>query len=158
MQEIDAPGYFSVRSRYYNARESKQYFFPLKSAGFYNKAMRSSHHQYQFPPNISRHLHTYGCLRLQPQGCSRIVLFFLSSTNRMLLLFLYFVILYARARSVVNILLRLLYPRFRRFFIKFCGCGFCRIFELTFSTKAFTTLYPFQGTTASTSHSYLVWQ
>ena len=37
MQEIDAPGYFSVRSRYYNARESKQYFFPLKSAGFYNK-------------------------------------------------------------------------------------------------------------------------
>ena len=105
-------------------------FFHWKVLGFTTKTMHSSHHQYQFPPNISRHLHTYGCLRLRPQGCSRIVLFSLSSTNRMLLLFLCFVILCDRARSVVSILLRLLYPRFRRCFIRFCGCGFCRILGL----------------------------
>lgn len=36
MHDIEAPGYFYVSSRYYKARESKQYFLPLKSAGFYN--------------------------------------------------------------------------------------------------------------------------
>jgi hypothetical protein len=34
MQEMDAPTYWEVKSRYYNARESKQRICPLKSAGF----------------------------------------------------------------------------------------------------------------------------